>query len=133
MKGPIGKIGPRPAPVEQNVAKAAAPSGPRFVPVQSLARKPAPPGGLGAMLERNFPRRARLQGVEGKAQVRFRVLPSGKPTGFRIIDESPQGFDFGTACVATLREAPPWQAPLDRAGVAVETEINFSCSFEVAY
>lgn len=131
LKGPVGKIGPRPeAPAP--VAAKTGPVGPRFVPVASLARKPQPPSGLNALLERNYPRRARLQGVEGKAVVRFRVLPSGKPHSMKVVSESLAGFDFGTECMRTLREAPPWLPPLDAKGLPVETEINFSCSFEVA-
>ena len=73
-----------------------------------------------------------LQGVEGKAVVRFRVLPSGKPHSLRVISESLAGFDFGAECVKTLQQAPPWLPPLDAKGLPVETEITFNCSFEVA-
>jgi protein TonB len=129
LKGPVGKIG---SPAPQQAAKIA-PVGPRFVPAQSLARKPQPPSGLNALLEDNYPRRARMQGVEGKVLVTLRILPSGRVGDMKVVDESPDGFGFALACTDTLRKAPPFLPPLDRSGAAVASEIKFTCTFEVEY
>jgi protein TonB len=133
LKGPIGKIGARP-PVQQAAAgaKVAAP-GPRVVALDSLARKPEAPKGLNDLLERNYPRRARLQGVEGKVVVNLRILPSGRIGDIRVLQEFPAGFEFASACRETLRQAPPFVAPLDRSGAAVAADVKFTCTFEVAY
>jgi TonB family protein len=127
LKGPIGKIG-RGEP--QQAAKTA-PAGPRFVPAGSLGRKPQPPAGLNALLEQNYPRRARMQGIAGKARVLLRILPSGRPSDIRVVEESPSGFEFALACVETLRSGGPFSPAIDRTGAVVVTEVPFSCTFEV--
>lgn len=128
LKGPIGKIRTQPEP--QQAAKAA-PAGPRFVPAGSLARKPQPPPGLGALLEQNYPRRARMQGIGGKARVLLRILPSGRASDIRVVEESPDGFGFAMSCVETLRRGGAFSPAIDRSGTAVATEVPFNCSFEV--
>jgi protein TonB len=133
LKGPVGKIGARaPAKTVQDSAKAVQ-AGPRVVALGSLARKPSAPQGLSVLLERNFPQRARLQGVEGTVTVNLRILPSGRVGDIRVVKEWPAGFDFAAACRETLRQAPPWVAPLDHSGTAVAADITFVCTFEVAY
>lgn len=133
LKGPIGKIGNRPqAKPEVGAAKVAA-VGPRVVALESLARKPEAPKGLDTLLERNYPRRARLQGVEGKVVVNMRILPNGRIGDIRVLQEFPAGFEFASACRETLRQAPPFVAPLDRAGAAVAADIKFVCTFVVDY
>lgn len=130
LRGPVGKIAPRPAEPVQQAAKTG-PVGPRFVPVGSLARKPKAPPGLDALLERNYPRKARMQGVGGKVRVTLRLLPTGRATDIRVMQESPEGFGFAEACVQLLREAGSFSPAFDQAGNAVATEIPFNCSFEV--
>jgi protein TonB len=133
LKGPVGKIGNRPPQHGvQDGAKVAAP-GPRVVPSASLSRKAAVPAGLDVLLERNYPRRARLQGVEGKVVVNLRILPTGRIGDIRVVQEFPAGFEFASACRETLRQAPPFSPPLDRSGIPVATDVTFTCSFEVAY
>jgi protein TonB len=133
LKGPIGKIGARPqASPNAGAAKVAVP-GPRVVALDSLARKPEAPKGLDALLERNYPRRARLQGVEGKVVVNMRILPTGRIGDIRVLQEFPAGFEFASACRETLRQAPPFVAPLDRGGAAVAADIKFVCTFVVDY
>jgi hypothetical protein len=41
-------------------------------------------------------------------------------------------YGFGAACQKMLRQRR-WQAPLDRRGQPVATEVRYSCEFEVAY
>ncbi len=133
LKGPVGKIASRQGPAPQQAAAKTGPVGPRVVALGSLSRKPAPPAGLNALLERNYPRRAHLQGVEGKVVVRLRILPSGRVGDIRVLQESPTGFAFASACREMLRQAPPFVPPLDRNGVAVAADVTFNCDFEVAY
>jgi TonB family protein len=132
LTGPVGKIGRNNAQAAQQSAKVG-PVGPRVVALDSLSRKPSAPAGLDALLKRNYPRRASLQGVEGKVSVSLRILPNGRVANFHVLQEEPSGFEFGTACRDTLKQAPPFVAPLDRGGVPVAADIIFNCSFEVAY
>ena len=128
LKGPIGKI--RTGPEEQQAAKAA-PSGPRFVPAGSLSRKPRAPTGLDALLKQHYPRRARMQGVGGRALVLLRIQASGRATAVRVIEESPDGFGFATSCIEMLRNAGAFSPAIDRTGAVVATEVPFDCSFQV--
>jgi protein TonB len=128
LKGPIGKIRPQTEP--QQAAKAA-PAGPRFVPVGSLARKPQAPSGLNALLKEHYPRRARMQGIGGKARVLLRILPSGRATAVRVLEDSPEGFGFATSCIEMLRKAGAFSPAIDRSGAVVATESPFECSFQV--
>jgi periplasmic protein TonB len=130
LNGPVRKIGHAATSPQQQGAKAA-PVGPRFVALDSLARKPQPPPGLNAILQRNYPRRAALQGVEGVVEVNMRILPNGRLDNIRVLTERPVGFDFATACRETLRQIPPFLPPLDRAGTAVATDAKFTCNFVV--
>jgi hypothetical protein len=65
--------------------------------------------------------------------VSMRILPSGRIENIRVLQEKPGGFDFASACRETLRQAPPFTAPLDHTGAAVPTNITFRCAFEVSY
>jgi protein TonB len=130
LTGPIGKIGKKP---DALVAAKSGPVGPRLVALESLARKPAPPGNLNDLLKQYYPRRAQLQGVEGRVVVRVRILPNGHVADVRVIEESPAAFEFASACRELLHQAPPWQPPLDGTGKAVATEVTFKCTFEVGY
>jgi protein TonB len=133
MKGPAGKIGRPSVQASQQAAKVG-PIGPRVVGLDSLSRKPEAPAGLDALLKRNYPRKAQLQGVEGEALVSLRIMPNGHIANLKVLREKPSGFDFGSACLETLRQAPPFVAPLDRSGTSVAVDIpSFRCSFEVAY
>jgi len=129
LKGPVGKINR--GPVEPQQAAKALPVGPRFVPAGSLARKPQQPAGLSALLEQNYPRRARMQGIGGKARVLLRILPSGRAVDIKVADESPEAYGFAEACIKTIRESPPFSPGFDRGGTAVATEVPFNCDFVV--
>jgi periplasmic protein TonB len=83
---------------------------------------------LNAALERNYPKSARLQGIEGTSQIRLRVLASGKPEPLSTISETYPG--FADACRATLRSVR-FRPALDRAGQPVATDIVFPCTFSV--
>jgi TonB family protein len=121
---------PSPAPVQPSPPAVA---GPTVVPLASLSRRPAAPGGLDALLRRFYPRRARSQGIEGSVTVRMRVLPDGRVSEIRVLDERPAGFDFAGACLQLLRAAPAFVPPLDRTGKRVATDIPFRCTFEIDY
>jgi TonB family protein len=102
--------------------------------MSSLKRKPRAPGGLDSLLQKYYPRRAKLQGVEGKAVVALRIMPSGRVRRLRTVREWPDGFGFGKACMQMLRRAPPFVPPLDRSGRPVAVDIaKFNCSFEINY
>jgi TonB family protein len=128
----VGKIGPRPETKAVQGAKVAAPA-PRVVPEASLARKLQQPPGLDQILERNYPRRAKLQGLEGNVLVRLHVLPSGRVGDIKVLREFPTGYEFAEACRETIRQSPPFTPPLDHNGAAVATDINFKCDFIVNY
>ena len=132
FKGPVGKIRQGGPEAPQQAAKVGA-TGPRVVALASLARKPAPPGGLDVLLQRGYPTRARVQGVEGRVVTRLRILPNGRIGRIDVIEESPSGFDFASACREMLQHAPPWVAPLDRDGTPVASDVTFTCTYEVNY
>lgn len=104
---------------------------PLLVAEASLSRKPVPPDGMDALLEQNFPSRARAQGVSGSALLTVSILADGRVGDMKIMRETGD-YGFGTACQRTLRMRR-WQPPLDRRGQPVATEIRYSCEFEVAY
>lgn len=104
---------------------------PVLVSEASLSRKPVPPEGMDALLERNFPPRARAQGVSGSALLRVRIQADGRVSDMQTLRET-GNHGFGDACMKTLR-VRRWQPPLDRSGRPVATEIRYSCEFEVAY
>jgi periplasmic protein TonB len=129
LTGPVGKINRGPSQPQQ--AAKAMPVGPRFVPAGSLARKPQQPAGLSELLEQNYPRRARMQGIGGKARVLLRILPNGRAVDIKVADESPEAYGFAAACIKTIKESPPFTPGLDRGGTAVATEVPFNCDFVV--
>ncbi len=104
---------------------------PAMVSEASLSRKPVPPAGMDQLLEKNYPARARAQGVSGTALLAVRIGADGRVGELRIVRET-SDYGFGEACIKTLRGGR-WQAPLDRHGNPVATEIKYSCDFEVGY
>ncbi len=108
-----------------------APPGPPVVAIADLSRRPVPPSGLNALLEQNYPRTLRQQGVEGEAVVRIRVNPNGSLSVLGVQSETQAG--FGEACMRTLRAAEAWSPPLDRDGRPVATVTRFTCEFTVRY
>jgi protein TonB len=105
----------------------APPPGPRFVALKDLARAPRAPN-LDDALEKNFPTRARNQGISGSAALRAQVLPDGRIGAVTRMSESSAG--FAEACERTLRGSR-WSPPLDRGGLPVATEITYTCRFDV--
>jgi TonB family protein len=102
---------------------------PALVNEASLSRKPIPPEGMDALLLQYYPARARAQGVAGSAMLRVRILADGRVGDMRLVRES-DDYGFGDACMKLLR-LRRWQAPLDRHGQPVSTEISYLCEFEV--
>jgi len=105
-------------------------TGVRVVPEGDLSRRPKPPDAdlLNAALERNYPKAARQQGIEGLARIRIRVLPSGKLQPLATLSETYPG--FAEACKTSLRDVS-FQPGLDGAGQPVATDIAYSCRFTV--
>ncbi|MCB9667314.1 MAG: TonB family protein [Myxococcales bacterium] len=101
------------------------------VGAKSLSRRPQPLGNIRRALERNYPPRAQSLGIEGKAQVRVRVFPNGKPDQMTLAFET-GNVGFGTACLKTLAQSR-WSPALDRKGTPVATDISFTCVFEIRY
>ncbi len=137
--GPIGPPGTptgqrvpgRPGGVPGGTGTGVAPRGPRVVPLSDLSRKPVAPD-LNDILQRNYPRDARRQGIEGQAVLAAQVEPNGAVTHIRVLSESVSGVGFGNACRRTLGDAR-FVAPLDRGGHRVATNITYKCDFSVRY
>lgn len=104
-------------------------NGTNLVALADLSRAPIAPA-LDAALERNYPSAARDAGTSGTAVVRVRIAGSGRAEVVRILSASAD--EFGEACRRTLRGSV-WQPPLDGHGLAVSTEISYTCRFEVAH
>lgn len=101
------------------------------VAIGNLSRRPRPMGDIREALERNYPRRAQSLGIQGSAQVRLRILPTGDPTQL-VLTTQTGNYGFGEACLKTLRGSR-WNPPLDRSGTPVATDISFTCVFEIRY
>jgi protein TonB len=106
------------------------PGGPRVVPLADLSRPPSPRADLDALLQRQYPPRARQLGIEGHVVVRFRILPDGSVTRVRIRSETPPDYGFADACRRTI-ELAQWEPPLAADGSAVATDASFECEFAV--
>lgn len=101
------------------------------VPLGSLSRRPVPPD-LNGALERNYPRQAKQEGVEGVASVRAVVSRDGSITNVKLVSETVRGYAFGEACRRTLA-GTRWSPPLDRQGRPVSTTITYRCEFRVRF
>jgi TonB family protein len=108
----------------------AAPAGPRVVALADLSRQPSPQGDMNAILQRNFPPRARQLGIEGRAVIGFRIMPDGSVARLRTRSESPGEQGFADACRRTVQQLR-WDPPLARDGAAVATDAAFECEFTV--
>ncbi len=130
-KGPISNPGRR--PTGKITAPGGTGSGGRgtsVAPLSSLARKPKPPSSMAQRLERNYPPRARQQGIEGIAVVRLRINADGSVSNLRVASESVRGQGFGDACVRTL-QGQRWSPPRSRTGRPVATIVPYRCTFRV--
>ncbi len=126
VRGTSGAVATPALPTTVTTA-APKPVQPPFVPAASLAKAPSAPG-LDAELERNYPAEARRGGISGKAVLRIEVRFDGSIGKVVNVSESHSG--FADACAKTVRAAR-WEAPLDREGRRVSTEITYVCRFEV--
>jgi protein TonB len=126
LRGPVGKIGD-----PTGATGPPGPTGPRVVAAEDLERRPAPPAGMDPLLETNYPKRARLQGVEGSVLLRVRILPDGRLGAMTVLRETPEGWDFAEACRKTLRDGGRWERPIGRGGAPVATDVKYACRFEV--
>jgi TonB family protein len=133
LRGPVGKIGSakaagsgdKPAPVVRK--------GPRVVAAKDLETRPSPPAGMDGLLEQHYPRRARMQGVEGRVQLTVRVLPDGRLGKMTTLSETPGGWEFADQCKQMLRSAGAWTPPRAPGGTPVAVDIKYTCRFEVSY
>lgn len=135
MAGPLGPVR-RPGARRKGAGATRRPSGasrgrrrPRRgpVPVANLSKPPRAPN-LDGVLERHYPKQARLAGIGGQAVVRARIGADGRVCQVSVLSESHPG--FGAACQSTLGGSR-WSSPLDRNGRLVSTEITYTCSFRV--
>ena len=101
------------------------------VDVGDLSRAPIPPN-LKRKLERNYPKKARAEGVEGEAILRVQIGPDGMPEKIRVVSEYPDGYELGASCVRTVR-GEAWKPPIDQNGKRVATRVNYRCGFEIRY
>ena len=141
MEAPIGQPGARVTGrrregVERGTVggtgEPTAPEGPRVVALADLSRPPGPRGDLNALLERNYPARARQLGLEGEVVVRMHVGPNGRVSRVRVSRETPAEQGFAEACRQTVR-ASEWEPPLAQGGEPVTTEIVFTCRFRIGF
>jgi len=75
---------------------------------------------------KQYPRRARLQGIEGTTQLRFRILPAGEATEIQVIQSS-QSAILDEEAVATVKRVmrfpePPVKSPL---GILIRLPLVF--------
>jgi len=65
---------------------------------------------------KQYPRRARLEGLEGTTQLRFRILPTGEPTEIQVMQSSQSAVLDEEAVAAVKRVVrfpqPPVKSPL---------------------
>jgi len=101
------------------------------VDVGDLSRQPIPPS-LKQKLEKNYPKKARQEGIEGEVVIRLQIGPDGLPSQIRIISEEPPGYELGRACVNTL-QGERWKPPIDQDGKPVTTRVTYRCGFEIRY
>ena len=125
MNHPLGRPGAR--ITGRQVESAGQVIQPALTAAADLSRLPEAPR-LEDALERNYPREARQSGQAGKAVVRARISAEGGVHDLTVISET--GAGFGRACRDTLTGSR-WMPPIDRAGHAVATIINYTCRFEV--
>jgi len=105
-------------------------TGVRIVPEGDLSRRvQLPPAEvLNAALERNYPKAARAQGIEGVTSIRLRVFASGKLQVLSTLSETYPG--FADSCKLALRDMV-FSPGLDKNGQPVATDIQFKCRFNV--
>lgn len=106
-------------------------AGPPMIPLADLSRRPRPPD-LNQALERHYPRDARRQGIEGRAELTAVIMPDGRVGRIRVRRETHAGVGFGEACRRTIADSR-WSPPLDRRGQPVSTVIQYTCTFEIRY
>jgi TonB family protein len=130
MNGPIGKANAVVTGRDRSGVQGGAVggSGLRVVGADHLSRRPKAPNAdlLNAALERNYPKSAREQGIEGSARVKLRVMPNGTAQALSTISESYAS--FADACKAAVRGLA-WTPALDETGQPVATDIPFDCEF----
>jgi outer membrane biosynthesis protein TonB len=136
MTGPIGRAGAKVTGRDRAGVAGGVPEGQgtRVVPLADLSREPEAPSRnlFNEALERNYPRLAKQQGIEGTAKVRLRVLPSGKILVLASLDETYPGFaDACKKAVTEVSAKSPWTPPLDKSGLPVAIDVPFKCEFQV--
>lgn len=111
-----------------NAPRKAAPASAPQIAFADLSQRPTAPG-LDALLERNYPPGARLQGRSGTARVALLIGADGRVLSTQLVSATDP--DFGEACVRTLR-GTRWSTPRDQEGRAVRTILPYECRFRAA-
>lgn len=134
IREPVGRIGQVTGRDRQGISGGiiGGTGKPRVLRPGDLSRRPRAPSNLDRLLEKHYPGRARTQGIEGRAVVRVRILPSGK-LGTLSLKRETGRYGFGAACIATLRAGGRWKPALDHQGRPGIYEVDFPCTFEVAF
>jgi periplasmic protein TonB len=102
---------------------------PRVI-VKDLSRPPIQPENMDQTLVKNYPLIAKKQGIEGSAIMRVHIAANGQIGQVTTVKETYEG--FGAACEKTVRSGK-WQPKLDKRGSPVESDITYTCRFEVGY
>ncbi len=75
--------------------------------VQPAAERLQPRISGGDLIERiepDYPRQARLRGIDGRVMVDFVVTPQGQVSDLQVIEEQPRGQDFGEAAAEAIAQ-----------------------------
>jgi periplasmic protein TonB len=125
---PFGALVTTASPVRASRQRAAAARPPAALArLSDLSRRPRAPS-LDAALRQNYPAEKRRRGIEGQAEVRLVIDPSGRVVQVAIVSESAAG--FADACRKTVLGSR-WSEPLDRDGNPVSTRLTYRCRFQI--
>ena len=99
--------------------------------VRRLGRPTDPryPPALHSVVNRNYPRYARAEGVEGTVEAHVRLSDTGRVLHVRVASVTDDGWGFGEACTRSIHQLPVWKPKLDARGKPVPTLTRFFCRF----
>ena len=133
---PIGRIGTNTGEDKPGVknGKVGGKPKPRIISKRDLKKPPRPPSmtKMNGLLLKNYPKRAKTQGVDGLAKIRLQVGPSGKLSRFKIAEET-GSWGFGEACIQTVKQGGRWTPAVDKRGRPGSYPLVYVCRFEVGF